>query len=446
MEIIVNESEILVFLMLDEAEDFLADERHKWHWLTKLPTHLSKAAKEIQTILVDKPIIQATGGLRTSLLDKIKIGTKEEPFITRTSDEGKFISEVISNYDYTVGFFSIIYSNDYVRDLAYNNSVISEALRMPRFEYDRVTAMNLSLSLGNHERFLGAIRKSSFQELLDEQRSEQQEFRSTFKEITEKFTNAINEQSSEAKSNILSTKKILSRRMNAIKALSKRGTRIVQEAADTAKEKHETALERLKAADAAYTEQLELKYSVKYWKGRKIAHTLSKYGWLLSVFFSLGLMLASVSLYFANGGLVTISENLSERFPSSLIITPKNNKPIDTQTSSINSAFTKSEIANVAANITGAVLLITILSIFIRITLRQFSIHTQCALEAGERVTFIKTYLALMHENQIKSDEDRKLILECIFKSTLGTSTPEIAFSFPIDSIIKALGDKKAAS
>lgn len=445
MEIVVNDSEVFDFYMVDDAQEFLTNELEKWYWFEKLPTHLSKAAKEIKSILIEIPIAQATGGSKNLTSNTTRIGSKDEPFITRTSDEGKFITEVLSNYDYVVAFFSIIYSNNYVRDLAYNNPIISETLRMPRFEYDRITAMNLSLNLGNYERFLGAVRKSSFQELFDEQRSEQLEFRSTFKEITEKFKNSINDQTSQAHSEISHTRKILNRRIGAIKKLSKRGTKIVEEASSAAKEKHETALKRLKAADTAYTEQLELKYSVKYWKGRKLSHTLSKYGWLLSVFFSLILTLTSVSLYFANGGLITISENLSKRFPSSLIVPSEITKVTNIQSSSIHSAFTKSEIANIAANITGAILLITILSIFIRITLRQFSIHTQYALEAGERVTFIKTYLALMNENQIKSNEDRKLILECIFKSTLGTSTPEIAFSFPIDAIIKALGEKKPA-
>lgn len=443
MEVVINESEILPFSLLDEVEEFLQDERHKWHWLRDLPPHLSKAAKEIQTILLDKPIGQAKNDFTLGIKDKIQIGTEIEPFITNSSEEGKFISEVIKNYDYTVGFFSIIYSNEYVRNMAYNNSIISETLRMPKFEYERATAINLSLTLGNYERFMGARRQSEFQDILREQQNDQIQFRAQFNEISENFKKIVNDHSSQAQWDIRTTQKTLHRRVEAINVLSKRGARKVQEAGRVAKETHDAAMERLQAADAAYTEQLELKYSVKYWNGQKLAHSLSKYGWLLSVFFSLALMLATVSLYFANGGLTAISEHLGQRFPASFLVFPEQNKQVSMQSSSIQTALSKSEIASLATNITGAILLITILSIFIRISLRQFSIHTQYALAAGERVTFIKTYLALMKEKQIKSDEDRKLILECIFKSTLGASTPEIAFSLPIDAIMKVLGEKK---
>jgi hypothetical protein len=442
MEVVINESETLVFFNQEETYKFIQDERHKWHWLRDLPVHLQNAGKELQTILLDVPIFKLERIIESEHRNRFELGTVTEPFITSDSEEGKFIHEVIQNYDNVTGFYSIIFSNNEIKDMAYNNSTISETLRISRFEYERTTAINLSLTLGNYERFLDARRKSNFQELLKEQRNDQIEFRAKFKEISDAFKQSAQEHTVLAQHNIRTGKKFLNRRLHAIHILSKRGARKAQEFATEATDLHRTALERLKAADSAYTEQLDLKYSVKYWNSRKTAHTFSKYGWLLSVILSLVIMLGAVGLYFANGGLTTIAEHLTKRLPESLvIINDSDNKT--KQESNLQNPLLKSEVATLATNITGVILLITIFSIFIRITLRQFSIHSQYALEAGERTTFIKTYLALMQEKQIKSDEDRKLILECIFKSTLGSQTPEIAFSLPIDSIMKAFGERK---
>lgn len=445
MEIIINGSERLIyFFKHQEALDFLRDERHKWHWLKELPQHFTKAAKEIQTLLLDIPTFSAEADIEHSKEGSIHIGTEREPFITSDSKEGLFIKDVTSNFDSIVSFFSIIYSNTHIKEMAYNNATISETLRIQKFEYERTIAMNLSLTLGNYESFIGGQRRSEFQDIINEQRNDQKEYRAKFEELANDFNKYISEQSFHAQSTLRETESFLRRRINAIHILSKRGSRKIRDAAQVAKEAHETAMERLQAADSAYTEQLDLKYSVKYWKNRKTSHTASKYGWLLSVIFSLFFMLAVVGLYFANGGLTTIAEHLSKRLPSSLMVLSEQGQQDDTQSPSLQKALLKSEVSIITTNITGALLIITLLSILIRITLRQFSVHSQCALEAGERVTFIKTYLALMQEKQIKSDEDRKLILECIFKSTFGAATPEIAFSLPIDSIIKAIGEKKS--
>lgn len=443
MEVVINKSTTLAFFKSEELKEFIRDERHKWHWLRDLPTHLIKAGKELQTILLDNPTFRLEQNLDNEQNSKFELGTATEPFITSESEEGKFIHEVIQSYDYTTGFYSIIFSNDAIRDMAYNNPTISETLRISRFEFERTTAISLSLTLGNYERFIEARRKSNFSELLNEQRNDQIEFRAKFNEISDVFKRSVQEHTVLAQRSIKTGEKLLNRRLLAIHKLSTRGARKAQIAATEAIGLHKTALERLKAADSAYTEQLDLKYSVKYWNSRKTAHTVSKYGWLFSVILSLVLMLGVVGLYFANGGLTTIAEHLNKRLPASLVILSESN--IEQNTTDLNprNPLLKSEVTALATNITGAILLITIFSILIRVTLRQFSIHAQYALEAAERTTFIKTYLALMQEKQIKSDEDRKLILECIFKSSLGSTTPEIAFSLPVDSIMKAFGERK---
>jgi cobalamin biosynthesis protein CbiD len=104
-----------------------------------------------------------------------------------------------------------------------------------------------------------------------------------------------------------------------------------------------------------------------------------------------------------------------------------------------------SELSAAVADLAGAALLITLLGVLIKITLRQFNTHSHLSLEAAERITFTKTYLALLNEGKLKSDEDRKLILESLFRSTQSGSVAEIPFSSPIELILKTLGEKKVA-
>ena len=91
-------------------------------------------------------------------------------------------------------------------------------------------------------------------------------------------------------------------------------------------------------------------------------------------------------------------------------------------------------------------MLITLFGALIKITLRQFNTHSHMALDAAERITFTKTYLALLNEGKLKADEDRRLILESLFRSSQPGSLAEIPFSSPIEPVLKTLTDKKISS
>lgn len=453
MQLIINESRIIIFPKNSDAEDFIVKEREHWNWLAKLPDQLQKAAKELQKQLIDTAVVNALHpDLEKSKSDKeamFYLGTLEVPFITHDSEEGVFLQQVLKNYDYVVAFYCVLHLNDNIRYLALNNSILSETLRMGRYEYEKVTAMTLSLSLGNYSSFTSARYQTEFNKVLEQQRVDQNEFKARSDDALKKQTATVKQQLNIVTTASQKSHTIISRRIKALKKLSSKGAAAASTAVEDSKSEFKSAVERLAAAATAYTEQLDLKHSVNYWKTRKNAHTWAKYGWLAGVALSLVLMLGSVAFYFANDGLTGIARKLTPA-PVTAAAQTTNDDTRHAQpsrqedsTSSISTILTKSEITTLATNLTGAILLITLISIVIKIALRQFSIHTQYALEASERVTFIKTYLALMQEKQIKSDEDRKLILECIFKPTFGSTPPEIAFSLPIDAIMKALGDKK---
>lgn len=453
MKLVINQSRLIDFPNRDEAEIFINEERASWDWLTKLPDQLKKGAKELSALVVDLPIIEAMHVDPHALdMDEAKLGTLDRPFITRDSDEGRFIVDVLKYYDYVVAYYCVLFLNEGMRHEAYNNSVLSETLRMPRYEYDKNTAMTLSLGLGNYDNFLSVRRQSEFQKILDEQRSDQAEFKAQSESLVKGHKASVNKHLQELSKANDRAKRFLTRRLSAVDVLARRGARharvavdetkaLYQTAVGESKTHYENAISSLKAAQAAYTEQLDLKHSVNYWKSRKWSHVRAKYGWLTAVVLGLCLMLGSVGVYFAVGGLTNISHHLNSVYHIKADVPQSDG--VQTSGSGLKSMLASSEVASIATNLTGAVLLITLISILIRIALRQFSTHAQYELDASERITFIKTYLALMQEKQIKADEDRKLILECIFKASSSSTTPEIAFSLPFDAITKVLGERK---
>jgi hypothetical protein len=53
----------------------------------------------------------------------------------------------------------------------------------------------------------------------------------------------------------------------------------------------------------------------------------------------------------------------------------------------------------------------------VRLIVRIFLSHTHLATDASERVVMVKTYLALLEGDKLPSDDDRKLILQTLFRS-----------------------------
>lgn len=136
---------------------------------------------------------------------------------------------------------------------------------------------------------------------------------------------------------------------------------------------------------------------------------------------------------------------LAQELPTPSSAPISNDSTFVSSSSSISlSTLKRSELTLAVADLAGAALLITLLGIIIKITLRQFNTHSYLALEAEERITFTKTYLALLNEGKLKSEEDRKLVLESLFRSTKSGAVEEIPFSSPLELILKTIGDKKS--
>ena len=245
---------------------------------------------------------------------------------------------------------------------------------------------------------------------------------------------------------------------------------------DSARESVSEVISTLASAKAAYHDQVDLDASVQYWSVRRRNHSIFKVVWFFAVLLSMVVMFGSVLGYYGAGGAVGLSSMIhQQRMEESMFInppsigldsplssmqttklafTPPKLAPIASESSAASltpsspiavAGHTRSELTLAVADIAGAALLITLLGILIKITLRQFNTHSYLALEAEERITFTKTYLALLNEGKLKSEDDRKLVLESLFRSTKSGAVEEIPFSSPLELIFKTIGDKKPA-
>ena len=84
-------------------------------------------------------------------------------------------------------------------------------------------------------------------------------------------------------------------------------------------------------------------------------------------------------------------------------------------------------------------------SYLIKLTSQQFRTHQHLALEAEERSTMLKTYLALMSENKLKDAEDRKTALDVLFRPASTGMIQEQGSVMPTDSIIKIMRSRPSS-
>lgn len=151
------------------------------------------------------------------------------------------------------------------------------------------------------------------------------------------------------------------------------------------KQEHATSIEwgkgELAALQKLFREHMALRAPVSYWDARKEHHEkrTTIFGWVTGSFMAVitgGLI----------GGAYWVLENLS-----------KENQP---------------DPWRISVLVLGAVLGIWALRLIIRMLLSHIHLGT----DAAERVTMVQTYLALLEGNNLPSDDDRRLILQALFR------------------------------
>ncbi|NVJ61144.1 MAG: hypothetical protein HWE27_12190 [Gammaproteobacteria bacterium] len=171
------------------------------------------------------------------------------------------------------------------------------------------------------------------------------------------------------------------------------------------------AREITKNAKDTYKSQVELDSSVKYWEKKEERHKKSSRWWLG------GVIIASILLF--------LSPAIAKGYIDLLF-----KEKIETT------------IMGVSVNpleLSSIIILISIFSFFIRIFSKHYSAHSHLRMEADERQTMIKTYLAFMLEGKLKEEEDRRLALEVLFRTSQTGIVADYGHITPTESVVKIL-------
>lgn len=178
----------------------------------------------------------------------------------------------------------------------------------------------------------------------------------------------------------------------------------------------QSSLDRLKIAEDTYNSKIELSASVAYWETKKVTHQTELKTWLIAViaFSTLTVILPPALGYLVTGW----TEKL---FTDKLLLGAINPLALTT-----------------------TVILLSLCTYAIRFSSRQYSSAKHLMLEAVERKTMISTYLALMNEDKLKEQEDRKIALDTLFRpSSTGIIADNTAI-MPTDAVIKIF-DKRTS-
>ncbi|WP_413664498.1 DUF6161 domain-containing protein [Microbulbifer sp. CNSA002] len=169
------------------------------------------------------------------------------------------------------------------------------------------------------------------------------------------------------------------------------------------------AEKEVSSAKDVYLSQVELNAAVTYWETKKSTHNNSRKIWL--GFLITLLVITSISPF-----LIMKYLPVKELADDKLLL----------------------NVLNPATLIT-TVLVISILSFSIRLCSKQFSTQQHLYLEAEERKTMLKTYLALMNEGKLVEQEDRKLALDALFRPAQTGMVTESGNIVPSDSVVKII-------
>lgn len=212
----------------------------------------------------------------------------------------------------------------------------------------------------------------------------------------------------------------------------------------------------LKNAYNTYHAQVDLTSSIVYWNEKVIQHNKSKWRWLGVVVFSVILTFASPVLYYTIGGASALVERSDIKASYPLAPPPSTDSSKSTEAASnpeLNSkenskSLTDNTLRKVAfasgiADLTGAALIVALMSVLLRLSLRQYNTYMFLGHDAEERVTMLKTYLALSNEGKLTADGDMKLVLEALFRPSQSSAIPDSTPATPIELVIKAITERK---
>lgn len=403
------------FADLSDLTAYVNKELSAFEWLKHIPDHrLQEAGATAHQLFIGGPLDACLKMGQSS--GEYHWGDATDPLIRGSDVNGQLLQRLIAGEQHAVAFFVFVMLTDKRRAAAYNSRLINEALVNPVLEYERHTAVGIINTLKGTNKFVDQME-------LDTARASALNFKEYTSKAQDEYVKLLNNFKRDSE---IARKKI-STDANFIRHRYKRRhtllTRYVKKSIAASNAALKDAKAHLSSAKEAYSAQIDLKASVTYWSDRKDSHVKSKYVAFACVVASMALTLVCMYYYFTNFEMPALEATA---------------KGADMKAEGL----TAEDVAAILSHFLGAALLLTFLGILVKIALRQFNTHSNCALEAEERITFTKTYLALMHEGKLSSDFDRKLVLESLFRPNSFSSAQELGLSLPFEILTKALEKK----
>lgn len=177
-----------------------------------------------------------------------------------------------------------------------------------------------------------------------------------------------------------------------------------QEAHDLKIDEHE---KRMAALQNSFREEMALRAPVEYWEGRKTHHEGR----------------ATITGWWAFGSMAGLAGIIGSAAYWVLSALGADGKP-DTWRVAV--------LALVGALGVWAV----------RLIVRMFLSHTHLTTDAAERVTMVKTYLALLESDKMPSDDDRKLILQSLFRPAADGIVKDEGLPNPLLEVLTRTGNR----
>lgn len=431
---------------VDDIKNFLTNEKAAWSWLAAISQGRAQAAAaELYRVVYSKPLANANTQL-TQSADSITLETGSWLYISSTSADGIFIEQIRKNHGDIVAFFALcaIAHTEKVQLGQYPN--ILNLLNETQYTFDKAQGFHLANSKINIAELIKSTKVTHTDELQ--------------KEIELAYKNAHNGMATaqaSAENELIAFQESINKSKLEIERRAVRRFGAYRRAAKLVKRKATEALgfakDDLDAAQKAYHDSVALQASVTYWGDRGKKFTTQRRIWLSLVLGSIITTFVVMVLYY---NLVNKPESISA---TAKVVTEPAHKENseDVKKVAINSTTAKnaretlkpkqsttneSYIISQIVHFSGAALLVTLMGVLIRLCLRQFNIASHCELDAAERVTMTMTYLALLNENKLKSDEDRRLVLESLFRPNLANSVPETNYVSPVEILVKAIAER----
>lgn len=178
----------------------------------------------------------------------------------------------------------------------------------------------------------------------------------------------------------------------------------------TSKAEHDVALQKhageMDALQKTFRESMTLRGPVEYWSARAVVHESKSVKFRQWAFGSMGvlaLILGPLAMW----------------------------------------VLSAADSAKPDAGKLAALVLVGVLGVWaVRLVVRMYLSHTHLAADAEERVTMVKTYLALLEGEKMPSDEDRKLVLAPLFRPATDGIVKDERLPHPILELFTRAGQK----